>query len=166
MPEQLSRMPRPEICTTRRAVIAGSAAILIGVPQLLRAQQSEIWSARDAHDALSSDLIRMIDVRSRVEWSETAIATGAWPISLHEDRFVQRLFEAKAVADGRPVAVICATGGRSGYVMRSLRQGGYDGFIDVSEGMLGSDKGPGWIAAGLPTVSADAALEVLPAALL
>lgn len=155
-------MPQPKICMTRRAVLAGGAAMLVGAPQLLRAQQSEIWSARDAHDALAGDLIRMIDVRSRVEWSETVIAKDTWPISLHEDRFVERLFEAKALADGRPVAVICATGGRSGYVLRSLRQGGYDGFIDVAEGMLGSGKGPGWIAAGLPTVLSDAALEALP----
>lgn len=159
-------MRRPAIFKTRRAVLIGGAAALIGAPVLLGAQQADIWSASDAHDALSGDLIRLIDVRSREEWVETAVAQGAWPISLHEERFAERLSKSKAVADGRPVAVICATGGRSGYVLRSLQQRGYDGFIDVSEGMLGSSKGPGWIASGLPVVSIEDALEALPPTLL
>ncbi len=58
--------------------------------------------------------------------------------------------------------LICATGGRSGRVMRSLRQAGYSGFLDVSEGMLGSAAGPGWIAGGYPVVSVDMALAALP----
>ena len=49
--------------------------------------------------------------------------------------------------------------------MRSLREANYSGFIDVSEGMLGSSRGPGWIAVGLPTVGINAALSVLPAQL-
>ena len=54
---------------------------------------------------------------------------------------------------------------RSGSVMRALRLAGYDDFIDVSEGMLGSDRGPGWIQAGLPVVSIDEAWAALPKAL-
>lgn len=108
----------------------------------------------------------MIDVRSREEWSDTGVAARVWPISMHEARFPDRLFAAKALAEGRQVALICATGGRSGYILRSLRKGGYDGFIDVSEGMLGSGMGKGWIAAGLPVVTADQALATLPPALL
>ena len=104
----------------------------------------------------------MIDVRSRQEWTGTGVAGNAWPISLHEDRFAERLFAAREQAEGRPVALICATGGRSGSVMRSLRQAGYSGFLDVSEGMLGSAAGPGWIAGGYPVVSVDVALAALP----
>lgn len=154
-------------CLTRRAVTLGLTAGLsaAAAPGMLIAQNADIWSVQKAHEALSDDLIRMIDVRSRGEWSETGLALGAWAISLHEDRFPDRLFAARDLADGRPVAVICATGGRSGAVMRNLRNAGYSGFIDVSEGMLGSNRGPGWIAAGLPTVSLDAALSALPEAL-
>ncbi|WP_246030504.1 rhodanese-like domain-containing protein [Litoreibacter halocynthiae] len=112
--------------------------------------------------ALDSDLIRMIDVRSRAEWVETGVAEKAWAISLHEDRFAERLFEARVLADGREIALICATGGRSGRVMRSLQNAGYDGFIDVSEGMLGSERGQGWIAAGLPVVNIENAIAALP----
>lgn len=139
------------------AMLASSVAPFSAV-----AQTAEVWSADMAADALQQDLIRMIDVRSRPEWTDTGVADGTWPISLHEDRFAERLFAARERAEGRPVTLICATGGRSGRVMRSLRQAGYSGFLDVSEGMLGSAAGPGWIAGGYPVVSVDMALAALP----
>ncbi|MEC9104216.1 MAG: rhodanese-like domain-containing protein, partial [Pseudomonadota bacterium] len=46
-----------------------------------------------------------------------------------------------------------------------LMRAGYTGYADISEGMLGSGAGPGWIAAGLPVVPLDAALASLPEAL-
>ena len=149
---------------TRRQLVTalvGTAAM----PSILSAQTSDIWSAGQAYEALIADQIRLIDVRSRAEWDETGVAEGAWAISLHEDRFPERLFAARELADGRPVALTCATGGRSGSVMRSLRQAGYTGFIDVSEGMLGSSLGPGWIATGLPVVDMETALAALPESL-
>lgn len=145
----------------RRTAIL-SAASVVFVPTSGVAQTSEVWSVAEAHEALQSDLIRMIDVRSRAEWTETGVAKNAWAISLHEDRFSERLFAAQDLAEGRPMALICATGGRSGRVMRSLRQAGYTGFIDVSEGMLGSPLGSGWIASGLPVVDIETALTALP----
>ena len=151
--------------TSRRFFLAGATVAVLAPPSSLWAQQSEIWSAKDAHDSLINDLIRLVDIRSREEWADTGVAQGAWPISLHEERFPERLFAAREVADGRLVAMICATGGRSGYVLRSLREAGYSGFINVSEGMLGSPRGPGWIASKFPTVSSDVALRNLPAEL-
>ena len=139
------------------AMLASSVAPFSAV-----AQTAEVWSADMAADALQQDLIRMIDVRSRPEWTDTGVADGTWPISLHEDNCAERLLAARERAEGRPVALICATGGRSGRVMRSLRQAGYSGFLDVSEGMLGSAAGPGWIAGGYPVVSVDMALAALP----
>lgn len=127
------------------AMLASSVAPFSAV-----AQTAEVWSADMAADALQQDLIRMIDVRSRPEWTDTGVADGTWPISLHEDRFAERLFAARERAEGR-----------SGRVMRSLRQAGYSGFLDVSEGMLGSAAGPGWIAGGYPVVSVDMALAAL-----
>jgi rhodanese-related sulfurtransferase len=149
----------------RRTVILSVAAAIAVPGGAAMAQNVEIWQAQQAHDALVADRIKMIDVRSREEWAETGLAELAWPISLHEDRFSKRLFAARELANGRPVALICATGGRSGSVMRRLRQSGYDGFIDVSEGMLGSRRGPGWINSGLPVVSMETGLSALPKAL-
>ena len=63
------------------------------------------------------------------------------------------------------VGLICATGGRSASLIQALRQAGYSGYADISEGMLGSGEGPGWIASNLPTVPVDVALNGLPPAL-
>ncbi len=131
-----------------------------------RAQSRKVWSTKQAHAALLEDQVRLLDIRSREEWRETGVAQGAWLVSMHEKRFPERLFATRQLAEGRTVALICATGGRSGAVLNALRQAGHAGFVDVSEGMLGNRLGPGWIAAGLPVVSMNEALAVLPAALL
>ena len=144
----------------RTAVL--SLLATVAAPSSIVAQTAENWSVSKAFEALQSDLIRMIDVRSREEWTQTGVAENAWAISLHEDRFPERLFAARALAEDRLVALICATGGRSGSVMRGLRKAGYRDFIDVSEGMLGSAHGPGWIAVGLPVVDMNTAIAALP----
>ncbi len=149
----------------RRTVLFSIAAAIAIPARAAIAQDAEIWQALQAHDALVADRIRMIDVRSRDEWTDTGLAELAWPISMHEGRFSKRLFAARELANGRPVALICATGGRSGSLMRSLRRGGYEGFIDVSEGMMGSRRGPGWINSGLPVVGIKKGLATLPEAL-
>ncbi|MCS6622355.1 rhodanese-like domain-containing protein [Roseibacterium beibuensis] len=140
--------------------LAAAPATLITSP--LTAQARTIWSVDEAYDALLADNARVIDVRSREEWLETGVGAGVWPISMHEDRFPDRLFAAKALAGPRNVGLICATGGRSASLLRALRQARYEGYVDISEGMLGSRRGPGWLAAGLPLVALDAALASMP----
>lgn len=152
--------------TRRRSFSTGLLCLPLLSARPAGAQTADIWSAMRAWNGLSNDEIRMIDVRSRQEWSDSGVAARTWPISMHEDRFPDRLFAAQKHAADRPIALICATGGRSGFIQRSLRKAGYEGFIDVSEGMLGSEQGPGWIAAGLPVVTADEVLDTLPHALL
>ena len=126
---------------------------------------STVWTAQKAHEELLENRIRLLDIRSLGEWRETGVAQGAWPVSIHHWRFIERLFTARDLAENRPVALICATGIRSGSVMRALRLASHDGFIDVSEGMLGSDRGQGWIKAGLPVVPMEDAWAALPKAL-
>lgn len=125
----------------------------------------QIWSASAAHDALQADQIRLIDIRTPEEWRETGVAEGAWPLNLYDPRFPERLFQARELADGRPVALICRTGNRTGRVIESLMAAGYTDFIDVSEGMIGSSAGIGWIKTGLPLVTADVAVAQLPSEL-
>ncbi|CRK74785.1 molybdopterin biosynthesis protein MoeB [Nereida ignava] len=129
------------------------------------AQSRDVWTVAEAFDALLQDRIRLLDIRTPKEWQQTGVAKGAWPVSLNDKGFSERLFAARELAEHRAVALICATGGRSGSVMSSLREAGYDGFIDVSEGMLGSRKGPGWVESGLPIVSAQNAIDALPSSL-
>lgn len=151
--------------TRRHALVILAAAPLGGFATGAFAQKAEIWSAAEAHEALLADRLRLLDIRSRDEWLETGVASGAWPVSMHERGFPDRLFTTRDMAGDRPVGLICATGGRSAAVLRALRKGGYTGYVDISEGMLGSRAGRGWIAAGLPVVSAQTALAALPPAL-
>ncbi len=153
-------------CVNRRWVTIGiSSAVLASGANGAWAQDRLTWSAREAHKALLSDRGRVIDVRTREEWRETGVGSGIWPISMHEDRFSEKLFAAKKLAGDRDIGFICATGGRSSYLQRALSQAGYEGYFDISEGMLGSRSGKGWVAIGLPVVQADAALTSLPEAL-
>ncbi|RFP85547.1 rhodanese-like domain-containing protein [Rhodobacteraceae bacterium 63075] len=147
----------------RRVFLLGLAASPFALAgSRLHAQARTIWSADEAYDALLADRARVIDIRSREEWLETGVGAGIWPISMHEDRFPDRLFAAKALAGSRDVGLICATGGRSAALLRALRQAGYEGYVDISEGMLGSRRGPGWLAAGLPVVPRATSLASLP----
>lgn len=125
-------------------------------------QSRDIWSVTEVYDALQQDRVRLLDIRTPPEWDATGVAQGSWPADLQDERFVERLFTARELAEDRPVALICATGRRSGAVMTNLRQAGYQGYIDVAGGMLGST---GWIQAGLPVVPVRTALDALPAAL-
>lgn len=147
--------------TRRQFAVIATAALLPPGP----ASADQIWSVLQAHEAMKSGTLQLIDIRSREEWNETGVAEGAWPISLHEADFSTRLFAAKSLAGDRTIALICATGGRTGYVMDALRKANQVDFLDISEGMLGSRRGPGWIAAGLPVVSLNEALSTLPASL-
>ena len=93
---------------------------------------------------------RPADIRSREEWQETGLAEPALPISMHEGGFVQKLLQAMGGDPSRRVALICATGGRTRYVQNVLASNGFSNVIDVSEGMMGSPAGPGWLKRGLP----------------
>ena len=148
---------------TRRRVLAAMTGFLaVGVSAPALADDPELWDVQRAYDALKAGRIVLLDVRTRDEWAETGVAEGAWPVSLHERSFGPQITRTIQILDGRRLALICATGGRSAYVRRLLRQSGVEGTIDVTEGMLGSRAGPGWIKAGLPVVSMEEALAILP----
>ena len=140
-----------------------TAALL--TPVTANALPQDIWSAETAHQALRAGKVVILDIRSREEWKETGVAEGARPVSLHEDGFEQRLSVALNLAGNRTMALICATGGRSAYVQRALKRAGVEQIVDISEGMLGSRLGPGWIKSGLPIVSIETAVRELPAEL-
>lgn len=148
--------------TPKRQFLFGLASATIIAPAEVLALSPSVWNVRQAYEALKADEIRLIDVRSRGEWQETGVAKFAWPVSLHEPRFSKRLIVAKELAVDRPIALICASGGRSGRVLRGLKQAGFKNFLDVSEGMMGSNTGPGWIASGLPIQGMNEALSALP----
>ena len=119
-------------------------------------------TVQQVREALNRDELVLLDIRSREEWKETGVAHGAWPVSLHERSFGARLSQILTRHAGKPIALICATGGRSQYVQRTLLMRGIKSIIDIPEGMLGSRSGPGWIRANLPVVSMADALAAMP----
>ena len=123
---------------------------------ILAAQQafaSEIMEADIAYEKLTSGEIIILDIRSEREWKESGIAEGAFPISMHEDGFGEKLGLIFSQFRPEQVALICATGGRTAHVTRILRRNGATGIIDISEGMFGNGTNKGWIERGLPVVN-------------
>lgn len=128
------------------------------------AADTPILSAPDAQAKVASGDIVLLDIRSRGEWADTGLAEGAWPVSMHEPDFGVRLRAILAAFPPEQIALICATGGRTAHVANILRQNGIDGVVDVSEGMMGNPRGPGWIARGMPVVTLEEATKAYEAA--
>ncbi|MBV1866146.1 MAG: rhodanese-like domain-containing protein [Rhodobacteraceae bacterium] len=123
---------------------------------------AETMSAQQAFEAVENNEIILLDIRTEGEWKQSGVGKGAWLLNLKDRQFGAKLF---AIIDANPdkkIGLICAVGGRSGYVVDALEKRGYQNIIDVAEGMLGSAKGPGWLKVGLPTVSMDKALVATP----
>ena len=109
-------------------------------------------SVTEAYAAVQADEIWLIDIRRPDEWSATGIAEGAIPIDMRREDFVDALQSATEADPDRPVAIVCARGVRSRRLTAQLAEAGITNLIDLPEGMLGSQAGPGWLGAGLPVV--------------
>ena len=110
------------------------------------------FTVAEAYAAVQADEIWLIDIRRPDEWAATGVAEGALTIDMRREDFVAALQEATAQDPDRPVAIVCARGVRSRRLTAALTEAGITNLIDLPEGMLGSQAGPGWIGAGLPVV--------------
>lgn len=115
--------------------------------------------AQEAYSAVQSNEMIILDIRSPGEWAETGVAKGAWPVTMHDPSFGPNLQKIVARYPDVPIALICATGGRSNYVADVLGKNGLEGVIDITEGMFGNGKAPGWIARNLPIQNVKAARQ-------
>lgn len=116
-----------------------------------------IMSAPGAYEAVTAGEMILIDIRSPAEWEQTGVAEGAVALTMHSADFARNLSALLNANQGTPVGMICATGGRTNYVVSLLEKNGFEGVIDVSEGMMGNARGPGWIARRLPLTTAEEA---------
>ncbi|NOX76571.1 MAG: rhodanese-like domain-containing protein [Gammaproteobacteria bacterium] len=114
-------------------------------------------SVRDALTLANRNEIILVDIRSEREWRETGIASVARPVSLYDSQFLSKFRTIIKEANGRRITLICATGGRSAWLQKELSRRGIRNIVDVTEGMLGSTAGPGWLRSGLPIVPYTAA---------
>ena len=109
-------------------------------------------SVGEAHNkALKKELV-LIDIRSPDEWRESGVPASATPLTMHQSAaaFFGGLNRLTLFDKSRPIALICATGVRTTFLQKILRQQGYRNIINVAEGMYGSKYGPGWLKSGLP----------------
>ena len=116
--------------------------------------RSAIISARVALAAAQAGDIIIVDVRSPLEWRMTGIPDGSVPITLHHAGgaagFVAEILDTVDGDLSRPIALICASGVRSGAAQALLQGQGFTDVHNLAEGMHGSREGHGWLAEDLP----------------
>jgi rhodanese-related sulfurtransferase len=100
--------------------------------------------------------VTIIDIRLPLEWERTGVPQGALAIALQDesqqprDDFVADVLAALADDPSRPIALICARGHRSAFARHVLLASGFSRVHDISEGIVGGEFGPGWLARALP----------------
>jgi len=133
-------------------------ALLVGLFMMVAAT-GQVWaenaiiSAEEALEQSKAGDILLLDIRTPAEWGQTGIGETAEPLTMHQkpQNFFSKLEKLTDGDKSRPVALICATGGRSEWLSKQMEKAGYSNIIDVSEGMMGNKRGAGWIKKGLPT---------------
>ena len=100
--------------------------------------------------------LTIIDVRTLEEWAQTGVPEGALEVSLLprwgvvNESFVDDVLAAVGRDKTTPIALLCARGNRSTFAQGLLENSGFATVYSISEGMVGSSFGPGWLARGLP----------------
>jgi len=129
------------------------AMLVLTSAGLTHADDQGSMSAQRAHELASSGEVLLIGLRRPEEWRDTGIGGSAKPVSMHEKGFVEKLLALTGGDRSKPLALICAAGARSSFLRSQLSRLGFTSVADVSEGMLGSAAGDGWLKAGLPVKS-------------
>ncbi len=119
------------------------------------AHAAEVMSADAARDAALKGEVVLVDIRTPEEWAQTGVPDVAVPLNLHDKGFIDGLRALIEENPDTPLAMICATGGRSTFATDALEKQGVPVF-NVTEGMMGSTAGPGWLKRSLPVRSPDA----------
>lgn len=133
------------------AAAAGAAGLGLGWAAWSRDRfDGAALSPPEALAAVRAGDVTLIDIRRPDEWAATGVPEGAHPIDMRRDDFLDALRAVTGGATDAPVALICARGVRSDRMSARLAAAGFARIVDVPEGMLGSDAGPGWLARGLP----------------
>ncbi|WP_226803956.1 rhodanese-like domain-containing protein [Amylibacter sp. SFDW26] len=141
----------------RRVLIVGAiGAIAVGSIAWSEATKlpfkGDAISPSQAHEYATSGQIVLIDIRRPDEWNKTGSGQGASRLDMRRQDFITELDKIVGGDRSKPVALICARGVRSNRMSQHLINAGYTNIIDVPEGMLGSQAGPGWLKRGLPVV--------------
>lgn len=135
------------------AVLLGAALLSIGCSRA----DGPTLSAPEALDKAQAAELTLIDIRTPMEWRQTGVAPFALRIDMQDPQgpegFADKVLTAVRGDKSAPLAIVCRTGSRSGYMQQELLARGFTNVYNISEGMSGSAAGPGWIRRGLPIVS-------------
>lgn len=112
-------------------------------------------NADEAYRRVVAGELTLIDIRAPQEWEKSGIPKGSLAITMHnpsgKEAFRNEILKAIEGDSSRPIALICAVGGRSRWAQKFLAKSGFSNVQDVSEGMFGRGKQmPGWLKRGLP----------------
>lgn len=135
---------------TRRLFLGSVLAVSAGSIAWGQANSLPSIDPPTAYKLAKSGQITLLDIRRPDEWRKTGSAKAAHRLDLRRKDFVTVLDEILGGDRSKPVALICAHGVRSNRTSRQLIKAGFTNIIDVPEGMLGSQAGPGWLKRKLP----------------
>ena len=128
--------------------------ILIWGVGTANAADTSILTAKEAYGKARAGEVTLVDVRTPQEWQQTGVPAGGVAETIHGDgglpAFAEALLARLEGDKSRPVALICARGGRSAYTKTYLEQAGFTNVSDVSEGVIGGPNGAGWLQQDLP----------------
>jgi rhodanese-related sulfurtransferase len=116
-----------------------------------------VISAPEASALVAQGKLILVDIRTPDEWRQTGVPVGAKRVDFYNrngmaaflDQFATTVGPDKSV----PIGIICRTGNRSTQAQKLLMAQGFTKIVNVREGMMGSDAGPGWLKRGLPVVA-------------
>lgn len=132
-------------------VLAGAAVYMLVIKR--SADYLEL-TAPEAQRLVAAGEMTLIDIRTPEEWRQTGVAHDAKLVNMVHpggaDGFVSDILKQVDGDADAPIALICRTGNRTTQVQRLLVARGFSQVYNVTEGMVGSSAGPGWLKRGLP----------------
>ncbi len=134
-------------------VVMGAAWVPISGPLSGPAWAGDVAniSVKEAYERAEKGELVLVDIRRPREWRKSGIPANSLAITMHQSRggFLKAI-RAAAGDPGKPIAFICAVGGRSRYLQLVLERSGIKNTINVLGGMFGTRRDIGWLKAGLP----------------
>ena len=129
MRQARSKVPRSMIMTL--GGVAMVVLVALGAWAWLNRYAAEaspetIVAAAMAHDRALAGEIVLVDVRRPNEWKSSGVPASGHAITMHQDgaEFLAKLRQAAAGNLARPIALICATGGRTTWLLPHLQKHG------------------------------------------
>ncbi len=111
-------------------------------------------SAPAAERLTAAGELTLVDIRTPEEWRLTGVARGAKLINMAHpggvEGFVSDVLAQVGGDTDAPIGLICRTGHRTTQIQRLLVERGFSQVYNITEGMVGSSAGPGWLERGLP----------------